>query len=65
MLAKLDRLPLSGAQLQAVRVTALLERIGSRDARDLLKKLATGAPAARLTREAKASLERLQLREAR
>jgi hypothetical protein len=65
LLAKLDRLPLSGAQLQAVRVTALLERIGSRDARDLLKKLATSAPAARLTLEAKASLDRLQLREAR
>jgi hypothetical protein len=35
-----------------------LERIGSRDARQLMEALAAGAPEARLTREAKASLAR-------
>jgi hypothetical protein len=38
-----------------------LERIGTPEARQLLKRLATGAPGARLTREAKASLERLAI----
>jgi hypothetical protein len=53
---------LSGSRLQAVRVTTLLERIGTPDAKQLLEEYAKGEPAARLTREAKASLERLAVR---
>ena len=59
LLARLDTPLLSGVQLQATRVTTLLERIGTKEARELLEEYAKGAPAARLTREAKASLERL------
>jgi hypothetical protein len=40
----------------------VLEHIGTTQAQDLLKKLAQGAPEARLTQEAKASLERLTKR---
>ena len=40
----------------------MLESIGTPPAKALLEKLARGDPAARLTREAKASLERLQSR---
>ena len=52
----------SGNSLQALRAVELLEHIGSREARQVLERLAKGAPEARLTREAKASLERLALR---
>ena len=41
---------------------AVLERIGTQEAKDALKTLAGGAPGAELTREAKAALERFQLR---
>jgi hypothetical protein len=44
---------------QAVRAVAVLEHIGTPEARQLLRKLTEGAPDARLTREAKAALERL------
>jgi hypothetical protein len=37
----------------------VLERINSAEARQALAKLAKGAPEARLTREAKAALDRL------
>jgi len=37
-----------------------LERIGTSEAKKLLETLATGAEGARLTEEAKASLERLK-----
>jgi WD40 repeat protein len=59
----LDRLsaPLSLPEdLRAVRAVEVLERIGTPEARDLLGRLARGAPGARLTREAAASLGRLQ-----
>jgi hypothetical protein len=46
-------------RLQALRAVEVLERIGTPEARKVLETLATGAPAARLTREAKASLGRL------
>jgi hypothetical protein len=46
-------------QLLAVEV---LEHIGTAEACELLTKLAGGAPGARLTREAKAALERLKRR---
>jgi WD40 repeat protein len=57
----LDRMAteLSPADRRAVRALLVLERIGSADARALLKEWAAGAPAARLTEEAKASLVRL------
>jgi WD40 repeat protein len=46
-------------RLCALRALEVLEHIGSTEAKGLLKTLAQGAPQARLTREAKASLERL------
>ena len=49
------------AQLRALEA---LEYIGNPDAKQLIEKLATGAPRARLTQEAKASLERLAQRAA-
>ncbi len=45
--------------LRTLRAIEVLEQIGSAEARTALKTLAGGAPAARLTREAKTSLERL------
>jgi WD40 repeat protein len=54
-----------GEILRGVRAAAVLERIGSPEARRLLERLARGAPAARLTREAKSSLERLARRAAK
>jgi hypothetical protein len=50
---------LSGSRLQAVRVSAILERIGTAEARQLLREYANGASDARLTKEACASLSRL------
>jgi hypothetical protein len=58
----LDRLdgPISGPDdLRMVRAVEVLERIGDAPARELLARLAKGAPAARLTVEASASLSRL------
>jgi hypothetical protein len=49
-------------ELRQERALHVLERIGSPESRSVLKKLATGAPEARLTREAKAALERLERR---
>ncbi len=48
--------------LRALRVIEVLERIGDRDARRFLSRLAAGAAAARRTREAKGALERLTRR---
>jgi hypothetical protein len=47
------------AEVPGLRAVEVLERIGTPEARRLLGELAEGAPEARLTREAKASLERL------
>jgi hypothetical protein len=49
-------------RMLALRATAVLEAIGNKEARELLRTLATGAPDALLTREAKAALLRLQPR---
>ena len=50
---------LSPEKLRMLRAVETLERIGDRQARQVLEALAGGAPAARLTREAKAALKRL------
>lgn len=63
--ALLDRLngpALESRRLRATRATTLLERMGTPEARQLLMHLAAGAPHGWLTREAKASLERLRQR---
>jgi hypothetical protein len=54
----------SPERLRALRAVEGLEHIGTTEARRLLEKLAQGAPEAGLTREAKASLERLAKRPA-
>ena len=51
-----------GQRLRAIRAAEALEMAGSDDARRLLAWLATGAPEATLTREASASLRRLDRR---
>jgi hypothetical protein len=61
LLAKIDADP-TGEPLQALRAIEILEHIGTPEACTLLKALAGGAPEARLTREAKASLDRLSTR---
>lgn len=61
LLKSLDE-PASGAVLRALRAMAVLERIGTAEARQILKTLAQGMPEARVTQEAKASLERLSVR---
>jgi hypothetical protein len=48
--------------LRTIRAVEVLEHIATPAARDLLAELAKGAPGARLTVEAKASLERLKAR---
>src|SRR5262245_21954285 len=51
---------LPAARRREVRAVEVLEGIGSPAARELLADLAQGNPAARLTREAKASLDRMR-----
>jgi hypothetical protein len=49
-----------GDRLRAVRAVAVLEWVATKDARDLLARLAEGLEGARLAREAKQALERLR-----
>ena len=49
-------------QLRGIRALEVLEHIGSEEAQQLLRAVAAGAPGARLTREARSSLERLKRR---
>jgi hypothetical protein len=63
--ALLARSPLplhSGEDLRQLRAVAVLERIDNKESRVLLRKLGSGAPEARLTREAQAALLRLERR---
>jgi hypothetical protein len=62
ILARLPRWPATDSELRQVRALRALELIGSPAARDLLKKLAGGAPGAALTRDAKLALQRLERR---
>jgi WD40 repeat protein len=57
LLARLDVVP-PPAELRTLRALAVLERIGSDEARALVETLAGGTPAARLTDEARAALAR-------
>jgi WD40 repeat protein len=59
----LEKLVVPGAEtLRLLRAVEVLEYIGTAEARRLLKELCQGAREARLTREAKAALERLAKR---
>jgi RNA polymerase sigma factor (sigma-70 family) len=49
-------------RLRAIRAVEVLEHLGTPEAQEVLQRLAQGAPEARLTQEAKASLERLAKR---
>jgi hypothetical protein len=64
LLQKIEKGAASGEQLRESRAVEVLEWIGTPDAKKLLEGLAKGAPDAALTREAKASLERLTARAA-
>jgi Tol biopolymer transport system component len=55
----LANIPLLPESLRALRAVEVLEYIGNPEAKNVLETLATGAEGARLTKEAKASLERL------
>jgi WD40 repeat protein len=59
VLEKLSKSPWSPDSLRGVRAVEALEDMGTGEARKLLAVLARGAPEARLTQEAQASLERL------
>ena len=53
---------ISPGQLRTVRAIQVLEQIDNRDAQELLKRLAQGAPEARETQQAQAALTRLAAR---
>ncbi len=55
----------SGEVLRGLRAVELLEQIGGRDARQMLKGLTAGAPESSLTREAQTALRRLERAERR
>jgi hypothetical protein len=59
-----ERLLHAGDVLRGVRAVEVLERVGTAEAQQVLQELAKGAPEARLTQEAKTSLERLAKRAA-
>jgi hypothetical protein len=65
LLDRAEALPTSGEALRALRAVGVLERIGTAAARQVLQRLAGGVPTVRLTREAKAALDRLERQAAR
>jgi WD40 domain-containing protein/PBS lyase HEAT-like repeat-containing protein len=62
LLDGIERGPLPQEALRGLRAVEALEHLGTSEARQVLQALARGDPAARLTREANASLERLASR---
>jgi hypothetical protein len=54
----------SPAKLRHLRAVEVLEHVNTLEARHVIESLSQGAPEARLTQEAKASLERLAKRQA-
>jgi hypothetical protein len=60
ILEGLEREHLSAEQLRTFRALEAVELVGTPEAKELLAALAGGTPAARLTRWAKAALERLR-----
>lgn len=60
LLEKLEGPMVTGERLRSVRAVELLEYYATPEAKALLTRLAEGAPEARRTREAKASLRRLE-----
>ena len=58
--AAAEPVPSSGVGRQQVRAVAVLQRIGSEDARKLLEEMAGGLAKARLTREAAEALQVLR-----
>jgi hypothetical protein len=59
LLTKMGETSLPAAMVRDVRAVEVLEQIGDAEATRQLRRLAGGAPEARLTREAKAALDRL------
>jgi WD40 repeat protein len=59
LLEELENQPPPLETVRALRALEALERVGSAEARDLLRALASGEPAARVTREARAAAGRL------
>jgi hypothetical protein len=59
LLERLEGAPVPAEELLAVRGVEVLERVGSPEAKELLRGLAKGYESARLTREARSALERL------
>jgi hypothetical protein len=63
VLKKLSNPASGGAVVVELRTVELLELMGTSEARNLLESLAAGADGARLTQEARVSLERLTRRQ--
>jgi len=62
LLEKLEAVPKSAEQLRGLRAVFVLEQIGSREAREVLEKLANGGAGRVLTRDAQTALHRLARR---
>ncbi len=58
-----NKLEPSAQQLRPVRAAEVLEHIGTPEAKEIVDRLAQGAPGLRLTEEAKGSLERMKKKE--
>ncbi|MBY0524021.1 MAG: WD40 repeat domain-containing protein [Gemmataceae bacterium] len=65
ILERITRARLSPERMRDLRAVEVLERVGTSDARRLLEVLTKGAPGALLTRESRATLERLDGKGAR